>query len=205
MERKRRGLGKAEEVLGRLTIKWIRRRWLGVVDRRVQNLSHARAEEEEIGGDRWACRSLGCLGLAARKRSVWQVVEAHTSVEAKKWLAGSDDDDQQLLTDSISSHASAPRGPLRLLHARIPSCVVWSSGAARWMAGHHRGGLPRQARPSAAVLEEGAWWCFLGRDSWAMQKQKERDKEGCGVHQLASTNNYLVHYPYLFRSKRHYY
>jgi hypothetical protein len=44
-------LGKAEEVLGRLTIERIRRRWLDGVDRRVRSFSRARVEEEEIRGD----------------------------------------------------------------------------------------------------------------------------------------------------------
>jgi hypothetical protein len=44
-------LGKAEEVLGRLTIKRIRRRWLDAVDRWVRNFSYTIAEEEEIGGE----------------------------------------------------------------------------------------------------------------------------------------------------------
>jgi hypothetical protein len=60
LERKRRSLGKAEEVLGRLTIERIRRRWLDGVDRRVRSFSRARVEEEEIRGDGWASSSVAC-------------------------------------------------------------------------------------------------------------------------------------------------
>jgi hypothetical protein len=63
-------LGKAEEVLGRLTIKRIRRRCPDDVDQRVGNFSHARVEEEEIRGDGWASSSAECLSLAAKKRPV---------------------------------------------------------------------------------------------------------------------------------------
>jgi hypothetical protein len=63
-------LGKAEEVLGRLTIKRIRRRWPDDVDQLVRNFSHARAEEEEIRGDGRASSSAACLSLAAKKRPV---------------------------------------------------------------------------------------------------------------------------------------
>jgi hypothetical protein len=62
-------LGKAEEVLERLTIKRIRRRWPDDVDQRVRNFSHARVEEE-IRGDGWASSSAACLSLAAKKRPV---------------------------------------------------------------------------------------------------------------------------------------
>jgi hypothetical protein len=100
---------------------------------------------------------VGCLGKSAKKRPVWQVVEAHASVEAKKRPAGSDDDDQRLLTDSIPSHASTPRRPSRSNRAvstpsedSISCYTVRRSSSA--MAGHRRGGPPRRARPSAAAL-----------------------------------------------------